>query len=89
MVGLLERHNVQILSQIWVKALGAPFDPAAVYTFSIQSLYTAFNKFLTQKNSFFGFCVADSRDHLKKISVAHSVFSQKFSSTTPNYGRSS
>ncbi len=32
-------------------------------------------------------CIADSRDHLKNVSVAHSVFTQKFRASSTVYSR--
>lgn len=83
---LLETHEVRLLARIWVKPLGKPFVGRSVYTSSIQALYTYFDNFL-QAQSDFGFCIADSRDHLKNVNVAHSIFTQKFRLTTSTYNR--
>lgn len=85
-VRLLEAHEVRLLARIWVKPLGEPFVGRSVYTSSIQALYTYFDHFL-QDRSDFGFCIADSRDHLKNVNVAHSIFTQKFRLTTSTYNR--
>jgi len=82
----LNRHNVKIISRIWVKGLGQPFNGRSVYTSSIQGLYTYFDNYLDSCNDF-GFCIADSRDYIKNVNVAHSVFTQKFRSSSTVYSR--
>jgi hypothetical protein len=86
LMAMLKTHHVKLLARIWVKGLGLPFDGRAVYTSSIQWLYSSFNSFLTDQASF-GFCIADSRDYLKNVNVAHPVFTQKFRASSPVYGR--
>lgn len=85
-VQLLADYDVKLVARIWVKPLGQPFEGRPVYTSSIQAIYTYFDHFL-QKNEDFGFCIADSRDHLKNVNVAHSIFTQKFRLTTSTYDR--
>ena len=83
---ILQAHDVRLLSRVWVKPLGQRFDGRAVYTSSIQWLYSSFENFLHDQDSF-GFCIADSRDPLNNAIVAHSVFTQKFQSSSAAYGR--
>jgi hypothetical protein len=83
---MLQAHDVKLLARVWVKELGQPFKGRSVYTSSIQGLYTYFEHYLTQKGDF-GFAIADSRDHLKNVSVAHSVFTQKFRASSTVYSR--
>lgn len=83
---ILQAHDVRLLSRVWVKPLGQRFDGRAVYTSSIQWLYSSFENFLHEQDSF-GFCIADSRDPLNNAIVAHSVFTQKFQSSSAAYGR--
>jgi hypothetical protein len=83
---LLVQNDVKIIARIWVKPLGTSFDGKAVYTSSIQALYTYFDHFLLSRNDL-GFCIADSRDYVKNVSVAHSIFTQKFQSSTAVYDR--
>ncbi len=83
---LLDKYKVKLLSRIWVKPLGQRFDGRAVYTSSIQALYTYFDNHLVQSQDL-GFCVADSRDYAKNVSVAHSIFTQKFQISTSFYDR--
>lgn len=83
---MLEAHNVKLLARVWIKGLGQPFNGRSVYTSSIQGLYTYFEHFLTEESDF-GFAIADSRDHLKNVNVAHSVFTQKFRASSTVYSR--
>jgi len=86
LVQMLIHHDVKILSRIWIKGLGQPFPGRSVYTSSIQGLYTYFEEFLTNQGDF-GFCIADSRDHIKNVNVAHSIFTQKFRASSTVYSR--
>ena len=83
---LFRQYDIKIIARIWVKGLGSPFNGRSVYTSSIQGLYTYFDHFLTQNNDY-GFCVADSRDQIKNITVAHSIFTQKFRMAATSYAR--
>lgn len=49
-------------------------------------MYSSFENYLASKTSV-GFCIADSRDHLKNVSVAHSIFTQKFRASSTAYAR--
>ena len=84
-MGLLGRHEVQLVARISVKARGRPFRSTAVYTSSIQALCTYFEHHLSQSGSC-GLCVADSRSKSKNLRVSHSIFTQKFSADS-NYAR--
>lgn len=86
LLAILQAHDVRLLSRIWVKGLGQPFNGRSVYTSSIQGLYTYFDQYLTDQGDL-GFCIADSRDHLKNVNVAHSVFTQKFRASSTVYSR--
>lgn len=84
-VDLFFKYDIRIVGRIWVKVPGEPFNGKAVYTSSIQSIYTYFDNYLKERGDF-GFCVADSRDYMKNINVSHSVFTQKFRALHPLYG---
>ena len=86
LIGLLRHNDAKLVARIWVKGVGMPFDPTSVYTYSIQSLCTYFDHFLTREKDI-GICIADSRNKPKNVSVSHSLFTKKFSSTMPNYQR--
>lgn len=83
-VDLFFRYDIKIVGRIWVKIPGKPFNGKAVYTSSIQSIYTYFDNYLQQQDDY-GFCIADSRDQIKNVSVSHSVFTQKFQHLHPLY----
>jgi hypothetical protein len=86
LLGILENHGVRLLARIWIKGLGQPFVGRSVYTSSIQGIYTYYDQFLDAHDGL-GFCIADSRDHLKNVSVAHSIFTQKFRASLAVYTR--
>lgn len=86
LIRLLQTYDVRLIARIWIKPLGQPFSGRPVYTSSIQALYTYFDNYLTRQNDF-GFCIADSRDYMKNVNVAHSVFTQKFQLSSNIYGR--
>lgn len=85
-MGLLARYGVKITARIWVKGIGSPFNPISVYTYSIQGICMHFDHYLNHTQDV-GFCIADSRNKFKNISVSHSVFTQKFSSNHQGYGK--
>ncbi|WP_037488886.1 DUF3800 domain-containing protein [Sphingobium indicum] len=86
LLAMLQSRGVRLIARIWIKALGQPFNGKSVYTSSIQGLYTYFDQFLSTEDTL-GFCIADSRDHLKNVNVAHSVFTQKFRASSTVYTR--
>lgn len=83
---MLEHHDARIVSRIWIKGVGAPFIGRSVYTSSIQSICTYFDHYLTAAGDF-GFCLADSREHMLNVNVSHSVFTQKFRTAPAAYDR--
>lgn len=83
---MLNNHGVKLLARVWVKGLAQPFDGRAVYTSSIQGLYTYFEAYLASQGDI-GFCIADSRDPWKNANVAHSIFTQKFRASSTVYSR--
>ncbi|MGO8670256.1 MAG: DUF3800 domain-containing protein [Capsulimonadaceae bacterium] len=85
-LSLLEHRDVRLVTRIWVKVPGAPFDHKAVYTSSIQAICTYFEEFLVEKNDV-GFCIADCRNKSKNVNVSHSIFTQKFQAATSYYSR--
>lgn len=83
---MLQHYDVRLVVRIWIKEIGAPFSGRPVYTSSIQAIYSYFDNFLSAKADF-GFCIADSRDYLKNVNVAHSIFTQKYQMTSATYAR--
>jgi hypothetical protein len=86
LIRLLRRYDARLVARIWIKPLGQPFNGRPVYTSSIQALYTYFDNYLSRHDDF-GFCIADSRDYMKNVNVAHSIFTQKFQLSSSIYGR--
>ena len=50
----------KIVGRVWIKSIGAPIKGTSIYTYSIQSIYQDFQRFL-QAAEDIGFVVADSR----------------------------
>jgi len=83
---LLEKYDARLVARIWVKGLAQPFKGRHVYTSSVQAICTYFQAFLDDRDSF-GVVLADSRTPALNVSVAHSIFTQKFQLTTQRYDR--
>lgn len=85
-LSILERSDAKILGRVWVKGIGNPLNGTSIYTFSLQSIYTDFQNYLTKEDDV-GFVIADARvKHLNTV-VAHSIFTQKFKGTGDSYDR--
>ena len=74
---------LKLKKRIWVKGIGAPFDPTPVYTSSIQGICSYFDHYLGQIDDS-GICIADGRQQFQNVRVSHSVFTQKFA-VEPRY----
>lgn len=86
MLQLLLKHDVLLISRIYIKPIGAPFRGNAAYTFSIQDVCSHFQKFLTSRNEV-GLVIADNRRPAQNRNVSHSVFTQKFKTAGDEYDR--
>jgi hypothetical protein len=84
-VNLLETNDIRLVSRIWVKPAGGPFDATAIYTSSVQAVFCYFDRFLADCDGW-GLCIADSRSKHKNVRVSHSIFTQKFQ-TCPLHDR--
>ncbi|SED17762.1 DUF3800 domain-containing protein [Rhodobacter sp. 24-YEA-8] len=85
-MNLCDQIEAKLVGRVWVKGVGAPIDGTAIYTYSVQSIYTSFQNFLV-KHSDMGFVVADSRIKHLNTQVAHSIFTQKFKGSGDAYDR--
>lgn len=85
-ISICDAANIKIVGRIWVKGVGQPIKSTSIYTYSIQSIYSCFQKYL-QEVSDIGFVVADSRLKHLNTQVSHSIFTQKFKGTGDNYDR--
>lgn len=83
---LCEATGAKIVGRIWVKGIGAPINSTAIYSHSIQAIYTDFQNYLSQQNDI-GFVIADGRAKHLNTTVAHSIFTQKFKGTGDAYDR--
>ena len=83
---VIEESCCKIVGRVWIKEIGASIKSDAIYTYSIQSIYTDFQRLL-QENNELGVVVADSRLKHLNNQVAHSIFTQKFKGTGDSYDR--
>lgn len=81
---LMNRYGIKLVARIYVKQPTAAFDGKAVYTSSVQNIYTCFQKFLHSHHTK-GIVIADSRTPGLNSIVSHSVFTQKFKGTGDPY----
>ena len=85
-VFLLEKYQVRLIGRVWIKGISQPFNGRAVYTSSIQSIYTSFECCLRETDDL-GVVIADSRTARTNSQVSHSIFTQKFKVGGDDYGR--
>jgi hypothetical protein len=83
---ILEQNNALVHGRVWVKGVGSIFDGKAVYTYSVQSIYSVFQMHLTSVQDF-GIVTLDSRWQQLNSQVSHSVFTQKFRMSGDAYDR--
>ncbi len=81
---ILDRHEAKLVAKVYVKAPGAPFNGRAVYTSSVQSIFSSFQNFLASRNES-GLVIADSRTPGLNSIVSHSIFTQKFKAAGDSY----
>jgi hypothetical protein len=74
---LLEAIDAKLLSKIWIKGIGQPFDGRAVYTSTTQWMARLFQEYL-YGNGHGGIVIGDFRDPRSNSHIAHSVFTQKY-----------
>lgn len=80
------QSDMRIISKVFVKAIGQPNQPTAVYTSACQSLFRTLDHYLTTADDF-GFCIADFRTAALNVQVSHSIFTQMFSTRQAQYPR--
>jgi hypothetical protein len=73
---LLDTAGARLVSRIWIKGIGQPFDGRAVYTATTQRIATLFQHYLG-KNQGCGIMIGDFRDPKRNSHISHSVFTQK------------
>lgn len=76
-VTLLETHQARIIGRVWIKGIGKPLNPDAIYTSSVQAICTTFQHLLAKEDDS-GLVIADSRTAAQNARVSHSMFTQKF-----------
>lgn len=76
----------RMFGRVWVKGIGSPINGTAVYTYSLQTIYSTFQQYLDQHNAE-GIVIMDARLKHLNTPVAHSIFTQKFKQTGDAYPR--
>jgi len=77
-VTLLESHDIKIAARVYIKAPSTEFKGASVYSAAMQRLAQTFEDKLMRENDK-GIIVLDSRNKVKNVPVAHSLFTWNFS----------
>jgi Protein of unknown function (DUF3800) len=85
-VDLCIRSDIKLVSKVFVKAIGQHNRHTAVYTAACQSLFRSFDHYLSTVDDV-GVCIADSRNKGLNVPVAHSIFTQMFSTKWAHYPR--
>jgi hypothetical protein len=85
-VELLERYDVRLIGRVWVKGIGLPFIGRSIYSYSIQSLFTYFQRYLQEEDDL-GIFIAYSRTARDNMRVSHSIFTQKFKLSGDDFDR--
>lgn len=83
---LLEKHEIRIFGRLYIKGIGEPIDSHAIYTYSVQTICSNFQRYLEESDDV-GLVIADSRNKGKNSGVSHSIFTQKFRYLGDLYGR--
>lgn len=73
---LIKDHGGSVFGRVWVKQPGVVIDGRAIYTYSVQAIFTTFQNLLDVEQGS-GLVIADSRNQSLNVPVAHSVFTQK------------
>ncbi|MBR5548674.1 MAG: DUF3800 domain-containing protein [Kiritimatiellae bacterium] len=77
-VSLLESHDARISARVYIKTPSAEFKGASVYSAAMQRLAQTFEDKLMRENDK-GVIVLDSRNKVKNVPVAHSLFTWNLS----------
>ena len=85
-LNLLERAGARLAGRVWIKPAGGEFNGPAVYTSSVQSVATNFQRLLESRQAT-GVVVCDHRSLKVNEHVAHSVFTRKFKTSGDDYPR--
>jgi len=83
---ILKSADARVIGRVWVKGIAQPINGRSIYTYSIQSIYQAFQNYLIVEKDY-GTVVLDSRWQGVNKDVAHSIFTQKFRAGGDAYDR--
>ncbi len=81
---ILENSGAKYVARAYVKPIGGIFNGSSVYTSTVQSICSSFQRFLEEADST-GIVIADSRNKGKNSNVSHSVFTQRHSAAGDPY----
>ncbi|HAS8151838.1 TPA: DUF3800 domain-containing protein [Vibrio vulnificus] len=85
-LAILEKHECQIIPNIYIKSPTVQFNSTALYARSVQYITNHFQAYL-EENESRGILIADSRNHELNVRVSHSIFTQKFKASGDLYPR--
>jgi Protein of unknown function (DUF3800) len=74
---LLDNSGAKLVSRIWIKGIGQPFNGRAIYTTTAQRMAALFQNYLKEKGHY-GAMIGDFREPRANSYISHSVFTQKY-----------
>jgi hypothetical protein len=74
---LLERYDCKVIGRVWVKEKGKSLKPDSTYCYAVQDIARHYSAYLLEKRSE-GVLIADGRTPGLNVTVAHSIFTQKW-----------
>ncbi|UKE68702.1 DUF3800 domain-containing protein [Xanthomonas cerealis pv. cerealis] len=77
LIALVKKCEGKLVSRMWVKAVGQPFNGQAVYSLTTQKFANLFQIYLKERDTR-GLIVADFREPRANSLISHAIFSQKF-----------
>lgn len=83
---LCVRSDMKLVSKVYIKGIGQQNHPTSVYTAACQALFKSFDQYLSTVDDV-GICIADSRTKGLNVPVAHSIFTQMFSTKQAHFPR--
>ncbi|MCO6005939.1 DUF3800 domain-containing protein [Actinoallomurus purpureus] len=74
---LVDGYGCQIVGRVWVKEKGKSLKSDPTYCYAVQDIARHYSKFLSEEHSK-GVLIADGRTPGLNVTVAHSIFTQKW-----------
>ena len=76
-LSLVKQHEGRLISRIWIKGVGKPFNGRSIYALTTQKFSMLFQRYLNETNRN-GLIIADFREPKANSIISHAIFSQKF-----------